>query len=65
MFFDIDDPAAGPLCAMCISEPERAGHRVLQVRRSTYHEVLKVSDIGKLLNLDGECACRGLLGQSD
>jgi hypothetical protein len=30
-YFDIDDPAAGALCGICIEDRARAGHEILQV----------------------------------
>ncbi|KAK3152329.1 hypothetical protein QOZ80_2BG0157460 [Eleusine coracana subsp. coracana] len=39
------------LCHACIAS-DHAGHRVLQVRRSSNHNVVKVKDVEALLNVD-------------
>ncbi|KAF8061979.1 prefoldin subunit 3 [Scenedesmus sp. PABB004] len=49
-FFDPDAPAAG-FCSYC---PARAGRpRLLQIRRSTYHEVVKAADVSRLADVGG------------
>eukprot|EP00775_Hariotina_reticulata_P004508 gene4508-4761_t len=45
------DPAAGPMCNQCASSSSRKNHHIVQVRRSTYHEVLKMSEAQQLLDV--------------
>ena len=44
--------AAGPLCGLCVDHGH-LGHRVIQIRRSTYNSVVRVSDIRGLVDMDG------------
>lgn len=49
-YFDPDEPGAG-YCTYC---PQRASKpRLLQIRRSTYHEVVKAADISRLADVSG------------
>jgi hypothetical protein len=49
-FFDIDAPEHG-YCTYC---PSRMGRRnLLQIRRSTYHEVIKAADICRAADISG------------
>lgn len=49
--FDVDAAEPSGVCSICMGAPLAAGHRLLQVRRSSYHDVVKVSDIAKLANI--------------
>ncbi|CAM0958097.1 unnamed protein product [Alopecurus aequalis] len=42
----------GPLCGLCVDHGH-LGHRVIQIRRSTYNCVVRVSDIRGHVDLDG------------
>eukprot|EP00878_Enallax_costatus_P000886 GHUV01001013.1.p1 GENE.GHUV01001013.1~~GHUV01001013.1.p1 ORF type:complete len:557 (+),score=197.92 GHUV01001013.1:301-1971(+) len=49
-YFDPDEPSVG-YCTYC---PQRASKpRLLQIRRSTYHEVVKAADISRLADVSG------------
>lgn len=49
-YFDPDAPAHG-YCTYC---PQRASRpRLLQIRRSTYHEVVKAADVSRLTDVSG------------
>ncbi|KAK9831469.1 hypothetical protein WJX81_008250 [Elliptochloris bilobata] len=48
--FNLDSLTAG--CSHCLPA-SGSGQRVLQVRRSSYHDVLKVSDIARLMDTSG------------
>eukprot|EP00878_Enallax_costatus_P006762 GHUV01007088.1.p2 GENE.GHUV01007088.1~~GHUV01007088.1.p2 ORF type:complete len:118 (+),score=7.62 GHUV01007088.1:1597-1950(+) len=39
------------MCHQCASSSERDGHKIVQVRRSTYHEVLKMNEAQALLDV--------------
>ncbi|KAF0898058.1 hypothetical protein E2562_001729 [Oryza meyeriana var. granulata] len=41
--------AAAALCAYCL--PLHGGHRVVQVRRSSYHDVVRVSEVCRLIDV--------------
>eukprot|EP00850_Spirogloea_muscicola_P000747 SM000003S10992 [mRNA] locus=s3:252613:254876:+ [translate_table: standard] len=43
-------PSAGALCQACVAR-QHAGHAALQIRRSSYHDVVRVADIGRHLDL--------------
>lgn len=49
-YFDPDEPSMG-YCTYC---PQRASKpRLLQIRRSTYHEVVKAADVSRLADVSG------------
>lgn len=50
-YLDLDEPNLPGLCNYC--KHSRAGHTIIQVRRSTYHEVVKISDISRLTDISG------------
>ncbi|KAK9818149.1 hypothetical protein WJX72_007831 [[Myrmecia] bisecta] len=52
-FFDVDDVQQPEACSLCVAERDAAGHRCLQIRRSSYHDVLKTQDISRLVDISG------------
>ncbi|RWW51984.1 hypothetical protein BHE74_00041621 [Ensete ventricosum] len=45
-------PASSSFCFYCRSD-SHAGHRVIQIRRSSYHDVVRVAEIQKMLDISG------------
>ncbi len=44
-FFDIDRPSDGGLCTRCMLKRSGLGHRMIQVRRNTYMDVVVAGDL--------------------
>lgn len=55
-YFDPSQPAARGMCGFCPDRVARAAAApggLLQIRRSTYHEVVKAADLGRLADVSG------------
>ncbi|PNH04284.1 hypothetical protein TSOC_009569 [Tetrabaena socialis] len=48
-FLDIDDPEGRPFCHFC--RPTDPDVRLVQVRRNTYHDVVRIADLAKLCDV--------------
>ncbi|CAA6662639.1 unnamed protein product [Spirodela intermedia] len=50
--FCLDCPSAGAFCFYCRSSAH-ADHRSIQIRRSSYHDVVRVSEVQRALDVSG------------
>ncbi|XP_038971294.1 uncharacterized protein LOC103698700 isoform X2 [Phoenix dactylifera] len=49
---DCSSSTSGAFCFYCRSD-RHSGHRVIQIRRSSYHDVVRVAEIQKVLDITG------------